>query len=197
MQSEVESKHFKNRESFRKWLNSNHDKSKVIWLIFYKKHTGIENISYNEAVEEAICFGWIDSIKKRMDEEKYVWKFSPRTNTKNWSDLNKIRVNKLIKEGRMTEAGLNKIDVYLKTGTIDWKVIPKQKQAKVDVEIPEFITEHFSKNQPALSNFNQLAPTYKRNFILWITNAKRNETILKRLQESTCLLKANQKLGMK
>ena len=191
------SKHFKSSEEFRTWLKKHYDKSTILWLIFYKKHTGIKNISYDEAVEEALCYGWIDSTKKRIDDEKYAWKFTPRSNTKNWSDTNKIRVNKLIKEGRMTEAGLNKIDLYLKTGKIDWEVIPKHKKIRDEVQTPEFIIEFISKNEAALYHFNQLAPSHKRNYIAWITQAKKPETIKKRLAEAIKLLKKNKKLGLK
>jgi uncharacterized protein YdeI (YjbR/CyaY-like superfamily) len=110
--------HFKNRGDFRHWLEKNHRKSQGIWMIFYKKHTKRDNITYDESVEEAICFGWIDSILKKVDEDKYIRKFTPRTNTKNWSDANKRRATKLIKNGKMNEAGLNKIDLNKKTGKI-------------------------------------------------------------------------------
>ncbi len=189
--------YFKVREDFRKWLVNNHETSQGIWLIFYKKHTKRDNIAYNEAVEEAICFGWIDSIITRIDEEKYVRKFTPRTNTDNWSDTNKIRAAKMINNEKMTEAGLNKIGIYLKTGVVDWKPDKRKEKGTYKSEIPDFIIEEFSKNEPALTNFLNLAPIYKRHYILWITDAKRKETIFKRLNESIDLLKKNRKLGLK
>ena len=148
-------------------------------------------------MEEALCFGWIDSIIKKIDAEKYVRKFTPRTNTSNWSELNKKRVLKLIENGKMTEAGLNKIDVYLKTGKVSWKIEKKPEKKLKTLNIPDYIIKEFSENEPALRNFNNLAPSYKQYYILWITNAKREETLLKRLKESVELLKANKKLGMK
>ena len=94
---ELEYKNFKTREAFRKWLEKNHDSSPGIWIIFIKKLNG-QSIKYSQMLEEALCFGWIDSIVKKIDEEKYVRKFTPRINTKNWSDINKRIVNELISE---------------------------------------------------------------------------------------------------
>jgi uncharacterized protein YdeI (YjbR/CyaY-like superfamily) len=189
--------HFKKRADFREWLKANHNKSDGIWMIFFKKHTKKENITYPEALDEALCFGWIDSTKKGIDEEKYIWKFTPRTNVKNWSDVNKLKVRKLIDSGLMTEAGLNKIDLYLKTGKVDWKVEPKQKNPKPTLVVPDYIKQYFSANEPAMLNFKKLALSHQRNYIGWITSAKKQETINKRLEEATSLLKQNKKLGIK
>ncbi len=189
--------HFKSRIDFRNWLETNFDQIDGIWMIFFKKNTQKQNITYNEAVEEALCFGWIDSTVKRIDEESYIQKFTPRSNTKNWSDPNKIRVLKLIENGQMTQAGLNKIDLYLKTGIIDWEVEPKLKGVKKPLEVPEFIKNYFLTHQPALNNFNKLAPSYQKEYVLWVVDAKREKTRMKRLKESVDLLKENKKLGMK
>lgn len=99
-----------NRDDWRAWLNKNHKTEKEVWLIYYKNHTGKPTIPYDVAVEEALCFGWIDSIVKRIDDERYMQKFTPRKTNSNWSELNKKRVKKMIKEGRMTEAGMAKIN---------------------------------------------------------------------------------------
>ena len=190
--------YFNNRESFRCWLEKYHDKSPGIWIIFYKKHVNTESIKYNEALEEALCFGWIDSIIKRIDKDQYARKFTPRTNKTKWSDLNKKIVTALIKKGRMTEEGLNKIDIYIKTGRVDWgNEGSKKEKNKKEINIPDFILKEFAKNEPVLTNFNNLAQSYRRQYILWITNAKREETILRRLKESIKLLKENKKLGLK
>ena len=94
------------REDFRKWLEKNHGKKKEIWLIQYKKATKKPSIDYVQAVEEAICFGWIDNIEKSMDAERYATRFSPRRPKSNWTDTNKERARRMIAEGKMTEAGL-------------------------------------------------------------------------------------------
>jgi len=190
--------YFEDKESLRKWLKINHDKSPGVWMVFYKKASNKKCISYREALEEALCFGWIDSTVKGVDDEQYLRKFTPRINSSNWSDVNKKIVSVLINEGRMTEAGLRKIDVYVKTGKLKWdnKREQRSKEDKV-FEIPEFILKEFSINEPALSNFNNLALSYKKIYVGWITSAKRDETIQKRLQESIVLLKENKKLGLK
>ena len=105
-----------NRVDWRAWLERNNDTEKEVWLIYYKKHTGKPRIPYDDAVEEALCFGWIDSTVKRVDDEKFAQKFTPRKNKSNWSDLNKKRAKKMIREGRMTKAGLTKIEEAKRNG---------------------------------------------------------------------------------
>jgi uncharacterized protein YdeI (YjbR/CyaY-like superfamily) len=167
-------------------------------MIFYKKRVTIDCITYNEALEEALCFGWIDSIIKKIDDERYVRKFTPRTNIYKWSELNKKKVLSLIEKGKMTKAGMEKIESWQKTGKVDWDGKGSKNESRdKNPDIPDFILKAFSKNQPALKNFNQLAPSYKRHYILWITSARREETILKRMKEATGLLMENRKLGLK
>lgn len=98
--------YLKDRKEWRKWLVKNHLKESEIWVVYYKKHTNKLSIPYNDAVEEALCFGWIDSIEKRIDEECYAQRFSPRKAKSQWSESNIERMRRLIKEGRMTSAGL-------------------------------------------------------------------------------------------
>jgi uncharacterized protein YdeI (YjbR/CyaY-like superfamily) len=194
---ELEQIYFNNKESFRSWLQKNHDKSFGVWIIFYKKHVNVECIKYNEALEEALCFGWIDSIVKKIDKNQYARKSTPRTNASKWSDLNKKIVTALIKADKMTEEGLKKIDIYQKTGRVDWENKEFKEKETKEFDIPDFIIKEFAKNEPSLTNFNNLAQTYKRHYILWITNAKREDTIHNRLKESVELLKENKKLGLK
>jgi uncharacterized protein YdeI (YjbR/CyaY-like superfamily) len=188
--SELIQLYFSNRKDLREWLQKNHSSSKGIWMIYYKKGTSVKSISYEESVEEALCFGWIDSIIKRIDEERYARKFTPRTNIKLWSDLNIKRVRKLIKEGRMEEAGLKKI-----TFTSEKK--DSYKKNNKSFEASDFITCFFKKHPPAFENFRKLAPTYQKHYVLWITNAKQKATVQKRLLESVWLLKKNKKLGLR
>jgi uncharacterized protein YdeI (YjbR/CyaY-like superfamily) len=189
---------FDNRNSFREWLEKNHKKSSGIWMIFYKKHTNVAGINYNEALEEALCFGWIDSIIKKADNDRYLRKFTPRLNTHNWSDVNKKLVLSLMEQGKMTEAGLEKIENYPETKTFNWNVKKEKKEPeRTKFQIPEFILKALARNEPALENFNNLTQSYKLQYIRWITYAKRNETIRKRLTESITLLKENRKLGLK
>jgi uncharacterized protein YdeI (YjbR/CyaY-like superfamily) len=188
---------FTDASSFRKWLKENYDKSPGIWLTFYKSHSGKECIKHGEALDTALCYGWIDSIIKRTDEFKYVVKFTPRTNTSKWSDANKKRVIELIRDGKMTDAGLKKIDIYLKTGKVSWEIAERPVRNKDHVAAPEYLLGELSKNEPALSNFLKLAPYNQRLYILWVTSAKREDTIRRRLAEAVELLKGNRKLGLK
>jgi uncharacterized protein YdeI (YjbR/CyaY-like superfamily) len=114
-----------------------------------------------------------------VDDGQYVRKFTPRTNISKWSDLNKKIVLSLIEKGKMTESGLKKIDIYLKTGRVDWEIkkVKKKDRKEKEFHVPDFISKAFAENEPALTNFNSLAQTYNRHYILWITNAKREETI--------------------
>lgn len=180
------------REEWRDWLEKNHNTERLVWLIFYKRQTGRRSIPYDDAVDEALCFGWIDSIIKKINEEKYVRKFTPRKAKSRWSQLNRKRAEAMMREGRMTEAGLTKIKEAQNTG--EWfKTTPPRQTLKT----PQFMVEALTRNKKAFNNFNNLAPSYKRQFIGWITSAQRVETQKKRLAEAIELLEKNEKLSMK
>jgi uncharacterized protein YdeI (YjbR/CyaY-like superfamily) len=189
--------HFGKREEFRDWLQKNNEISPGIWVVFYKKNLKKDCLKYPELLEEVLCFGWIDSLIKKIDDNKYARKITPRTNIKKWSELNKKIVSALITSGKMTPAGLNKIESYFDKGKVDWGDKTSEKKAIEKIDVPDFIVSQLSQNEPALMNFNNLAPTYKRHYILWITGAKRDETVQNRLKESIELLKENRKLGLK
>ena len=180
------------RTEWRNWLSQNHDRSAGIWLVFYKKHTGKPALEYDDAVEEALCFGWIDSIIKKIDDERYVRKLTPRKADSRWSDLNKERVKKLIKQGLMTEPGLAMVKQAKRKGL--WT---QPDQPRMSFEIPAELKEALGRNKEAKSFFDQLAPTYQRQFIGWISVAKRQETKTRRVHESIALLEQGKKLGLK
>lgn len=182
-----------NREDWRKWLEKNYDKEKELWLIYYKANTGKPSIPYEDSVEEALCFGWIDSIVKKMDSEKYARKFTPRTDKTRWSALNKRRVKNLIKEGKMTEIGLAKID----RSVLKRKEVTVKEGVKKKLEIPDYLKKLLMKNRKAWQNFTKLAPSYQRNYVGWIISAKKIETRQKRIKEAIGLLAKNKKLGLK
>jgi len=185
--------HVSTRGQWRKWLAANHDKEENgIWLVFYKKETGKPSLEYGESVEEALCFGWIDSIIKRIDDEKYCRKFTPRKGGSRWSNTNKKRVEKIIKEGRMTGFGLAKIEAARKSGA--WELDP---QPVIGMDIPQELSKALERNGKAREFFEGLAPTYRKHFIGWIVTAKRPETRAKRLKESLALLARGEKLGLK
>jgi uncharacterized protein YdeI (YjbR/CyaY-like superfamily) len=184
--------HVTSREDWHTWLEENHDKEKEVWLIFYKKHTGQSRVPYDDAVEEALCFGWIDSIVKRIDDEKYAQKFTPRKTDSKWSELNKKRVEKMIRQGRMTEAGMALIDAAKKCGK--WEQVIS---APKELTLPPGIKDALAANKKAWENFNQLAPSYQRLYVGWITAAKKEETRQRRLKEAVETLAQGKKLGLK
>ena len=179
------------RTKWRSWLNQNHNKSKGVWLTFFRKHTGAEGINYEEAVEEALCFGWIDSMIKRIDDDKYVRKFTPRSNHENWSALNIRRAKKMIKAGKMTPVGLEKFKTVLH------KKAAIKKAKRPQVVLREYIRAALLANRPAWDNFNALAKSYQGQYIFWIDSAKKEDTRKHRLTESIELLIKNQRLGLR
>jgi uncharacterized protein YdeI (YjbR/CyaY-like superfamily) len=182
----------KTRKEWRDWLNEHHDKSNGIWLVFYKKHTGKATLEYDEAVEEALCFGWIDSIIKKIDDEKYVRKLTPRKADSRWSEINKKRIMELRKQGLLTEAGIMKIEAAKASGLWD-----KPDRPITPLNTPRELESALEKNKTAKNFFDQLASSYQRQFIGWISAAKRQETKERRVKESITLLEQGEKLGMK
>lgn len=182
----------KNRNEWRSWLRKKHKKELEVVLIFYKRHTGKPSITYQEALEEAICFGWIDGLKRRLDEERYTYRFTPRKKNSKWSEFNISLAKELIKKKKMSVSGLN----AFKNKTTYSKEILKVRNAKT-LYIPLEIKKAFKKNKIVWQNFNNLAPSYKKQFVWWIRAAKREETKNKRIKESIRLLKQNKKLVMK
>ncbi len=183
-----------NRRDWRAWLEEHHATKTEIWLIYYKKHTGKPRIPYDDAVEEALCFGWIDSIVQRIDDQKYAQKFTPRQDRSTWSELNRRRVAKLIKEGRMTDAGLVKIN-QAAAGNRGER--PKSQQRRKELAIPLFVKQSLKAKKPAWENFQKLAPSHRRHYLGWITSAKKDDTRKRRLGEAIKLLVRNKKLGLK
>jgi len=174
--------HVTSRREWRAWLTKHHQSETEIWLIFHKKHTGKPRISYEDAVEEALCFGWIDSIVKRIDDEKFAQKFTPRRDGSRWSALNEARLRKLVREGRMTEAGLAKIDLV---------ALGKEAQRSEESGLPAFVKQALMANVKAWEHFRNITPSRQRAYIRLITDAKKDETRERRLQEVIARLEQN------
>lgn len=183
----------KNRAEWRNWLAANHDKETEVWLVFDKKKTGKQSIEYEASLEEALCYGWIDSIIKNVDDSKYIRKFTPRKTNSKWSLVNKKLVDQLITDGLMTEHGLKKVEAARQSG--QWENPTTKPQMKF--EIPAEFVEALQKNKRARDFFDKLAPTYQMQYIRWIEVAKRPETREKRINESIQLLAEGKKLGLK
>ncbi len=185
--------HPSTRSQWRNWLARNHDKElQGIWLVFEKKHTGKPSLLYEESIEEALCFGWVDSVIRRIDEYRYCRKFTPRRDASVWSRTNRKRVQKVIREGRMTPFGLAKVQAAKKLG--NWATDPRP---IIQMEIPPELAGALSQNPKAKIFFDKLAPSFRKHFIGWISTAKRPETQAKRIMESLRLLETGQKLGLK
>jgi uncharacterized protein YdeI (YjbR/CyaY-like superfamily) len=188
----AEELYFGDRKDWRTWLTENHETKKEVWLVYYKKDSGKPSIPYDCSVEEALCFGWVDSIIRRIDDEKFARKFTPRKAVSKWSEANKKRVEEMIRAGKMMPAGLAKVEEAKKSGRWFKTLVTKRELA-----VPSYFEEALAGNKKALDCFNRLAPSYKRNAVLWVESAKREETRMRRLAEFIGLLEHNKKLGMK
>ena len=135
------------REEWRAWLEKNHSTKSEIWLLFYKQHTGKPCVSYDDALDEALCFGWVDSIVKRVDDERYLRKFTPRKNGSIWSEANKKRAERLIREGRMTQAGLARVKEVKESGK--WSM---RRVGEKELKVPAFFEQALATNEKALEN---------------------------------------------
>jgi len=186
MTTELMTLEVRNRQEWRTWLGRNHASSPGVWLAFYKDHTGVKSMPYEDAVREALCFGWIDSLIKRLDDDRYARKFTPRQPTSKWSDINRKRWVELKAAGILTAAGLA-------AAPTDNTYAPRP----AIPNLPAYIAKALKANPKAWSFFQELAPTYRRHFVGWIHTAKRPETREKRIRESIATLAAGKKLGLK
>lgn len=193
MPESFKSKHFKDRSSWEEWLSKNHDLVQEVWMLHYKKHTGKNTISYDDAVEVALCYGWIDGKIRRLDEDTFVRRFTPRRKNSVWSELNKKRAEKMIRQNLMTEAGLQKIEEARKSGK--WDNIQSKNDIK-KVEAPLSFQAALVKNKLALKHFTALSQSYQNQYIAWIVNAKKEETRQRRIGKVIHLLMENKKPGM-
>jgi len=181
--NQYEQYYAKDRKAWRAWLKKHHNKAPGVWLVYYKKESGKSRVPYADAVEEALCFGWIDSTSRPLDEERYMQLFTPRKPKSVWSGLNKQRVEKLIAGGQMTEAGLEKIAVAKKNG--QWE---KTDQVEAFV-VPDDLAKELKKNKAAQAYYDTLGKTNKKYILYWLNSAKREETRARRVEEIMASLK--------
>ena len=173
----VETFYPKGREQWRNWLKKNHNKKQSIWLICYKKKTNIPSLVWSDAVDEALCFGWIDSQRKSVDEDKFIQYFCKRKATGTWSKINKEKIKRLTKEGLMAQAGLDAIEAAKKNGS--WTMLDDVEELK----IPADLSKALSKNPIAKKYVANLSRSHKRAILVWLVMAKREETRAKRIAE--------------
>lgn len=170
-------KFFNSQARFRAWLERNHDKVNELWVGFHKKHSRKKSITYQEALDEALCFGWIDGLKKRVDDTSYTMRFTPRKPKSIWSRVNTKRAEELKAEGRMTPAGLKAFASRdpKRSGLYSFENAPQT----LDV----LLEKRFQAHKKAWSYFQAQPPGYKKTFIFWIMSAKKEETRLRRLDQ--------------
>ena len=177
----------RDRRQWRKWLEKNHATNPGVWLVFHKDHTGVKSIPYDDSVSEALCYGWIDSLIKRLDDDRYARKFTPRKLGSKWSTVNRRRYEDLKARGLLAAPGLERPPTE-RSGDA-----PRPSLA----EIPSYIGEGIAANAKASACFEKLAPSCRRAYIGWIDSAKREETKEKRLREALEMMAAGKKLGLK
>lgn len=182
--------HPKTRAAWRQWLQKNHTRAAGLWVIFYKKASGKPRVAYEALVEQALCFGWIDSKTGKLDDERGMLWFAPRKARTGWSKPNKERVARLIANGLMTAAGLAKIKAAKADGS--WRALDSVEA----LEMPPDLSKALASHKTATANFDAFPRSVKRGILEWILNAKRPETRAKRIAETARLasrnLRANQ-----
>jgi uncharacterized protein YdeI (YjbR/CyaY-like superfamily) len=165
------------RKHWRQWLQRHHNKKQSVWIVYYKKGSDMPTISWSEAVDEALCFGWIDSQKKSIDDEKFMQYFSRRKTNSAWSRINKSKIKRLTDDGLMTKAGIDCIETAKQNGS--WTILDKIEEHV----IPKDLEKEFRKNPGSKIYFSSLSKSDKRNILQWLVLARRDETRKKRVNE--------------
>ena len=184
---ELQDFHPLTRKAWRNWLIKNYDKFSGIWFVYFKKHTGKPRVSYDEAVEDALCFGWIDSLARKLDEDRSKLLFTPRKPKSVWSQLNKERVVKLMANDAMTEIGLAKIEAAKQDGS--WNTL----DASDKLEIPDKLAQAFRRNHAAQKNFDGFTTSVKKAILYWLNSAKRDETRAARIAKIVAMAASNKR----
>lgn len=166
----------KNRQEWHEWLSKNHETSPGVWLIYHKKNSDKVSVEYEDAVQEALIFGWIDSKVNALDEKRYMQVFTPRKPGSIWAKSNKKRVKRLIEKGLMKPAGLEKVEAAKKDGS--WTFLDDIE----DMVVPEDLTRALNKNKTAKENFESFTDSHKKQILYWIASAKRHDTRIKRIK---------------
>jgi uncharacterized protein YdeI (YjbR/CyaY-like superfamily) len=191
MKTDIQPKLFKNQESWRRWLAANHDKAEEVWLAYYKKGTGKRSVTYEEALDEALCYGWIDSIVRALDSERYMQRWTPRKPGSIWSAANKERLARLTAEGRMCDPGLAKVRAAKRDGS--WTTLDAIDR---DLKTPAELLEALATKPGAREKFDALPPSQRKLWGWWIHSAKRPETKNRRAEAAVEWILAGRKVGI-
>jgi uncharacterized protein YdeI (YjbR/CyaY-like superfamily) len=185
LKGNVKTFYAKSQKEWRKWLEKNHQKEKSLWLIIYRKESKTPSVYYPEAVDEALCFGWIDSKPNKRDTESYFQFFAKRNPKSNWSKVNKEKIARLMAQELVKEAGLKMIELAKQTGT--WTALDDIE----NIAIPKDLQLKFDKSKIAYKNWEAFPRSVKKGILEWILNAKRAETRQKRIEETIAQAKKN------
>jgi uncharacterized protein YdeI (YjbR/CyaY-like superfamily) len=177
--------HAETAAMWRKWLEEHHQSESAVWLIIYHKSSNTPSVYYDEAVDEALCYGWIDSKPNKRDKESFFQFFARRNPKSNWSRINKERVERLIREKKMSHAGLEMIRIARESGT--WNALDEVEK----LIMPDDLKALFSQYPKAYSHYERFPRSVKRGILEWILNAKRPETRSKRIRETVMLAEKN------
>jgi len=177
-------------DEWRDWLDDHHQSEGEVWLVFFKKHTGVRSIDYKDALDEALCVGWVDSLVKRLDDRRYALKFTPRRSDSKWSDTNRKRYAELKADGRLKPAGI-------KRPPTDRGYGPRLVRMPLPSKLPPYIKDGLSKRATAQRHFEALSAEQRRRYVAWIESAKREDTKRRRLDEALRLLAEGKPLGLK
>ncbi len=183
--------YFTNRKDWRKWLEKNHLKRSEVWLVYYKKHSGKPRIAYEDAVEEALCFGWIDGKIKKVNEDYFIQRFTPRRSGSRWSKYNIERVRKLIKDDLMKPEGMKAYQIVLDKPELIYEDIRNGEPS-----VPEDLLTALLKSITAYNNFQAFPPSTQRLYIEWLNSAKKAETRSRRIGKIVSNADKNIRPGM-
>lgn len=174
---EIETFYPTNRQEWREWLLENHNKKQSIWLVHYNKKSNMPSVSWSDAVDEALCFGWIDSTRKSLEIDKFIQFFTKRKPTSVWSKINKEKIGRLKQEGLLMPAGLESISIAQQNGT--WNILDDVEE----LEISEDLEKEFNTREGSKEYFLSLSKSVRKSMLQWIKLAKRPETRQKRIVE--------------
>jgi uncharacterized protein YdeI (YjbR/CyaY-like superfamily) len=180
----------RDRAAWRAWLGRHHETAREIWLVYYKKHTGKRSVVYPEALDEALCFGWIDGMIRSIDDERYMQRWTPRKSPRQWSDANLRHMRRLIAERKMTPAGLRVLGVPLDRPP---ERRPLAATAPPSDVVPPDLASALRRHRKAAAKNAALAPSYRRRYVAWILAAKKDETRDRRVAETIRVLLAGTK----